>query len=164
MNGLQISYLLSMDAYTSHFFRGIVMRDSGDLPYSKKVLENPGLYILNTDSEMGKGEHWCAAFFSEKGDCEFFDPFGSPPAVYQLDNILSMRQSEPNVYNIVCLQDVFSKTCGHHCLFFSHFRCRGMSFIDILKFYDQADVKKNDKMVIDFITKYGKEYYPMRNI
>jgi hypothetical protein len=160
MNGMQISFLLSMDEYTSKYFRGIVMRDTESLPLGAKQ----GLYILNTDVESGSGEHWCVAFFLEGGVCEFFDPFGSFPSVYQLDDILGKRESTTNVYNSICVQDIFSKACGHHCLFFSYYRCRGVSFSQVLKMYDFGDVKKNDRMVIDFITKFGTAYYPMKGI
>jgi hypothetical protein len=152
-----------MDLYTARYFQGFAMRDSMGFHLGKNM-KTPGLYILNTDSESGKGEHWCVVFFSEKGECEFFDPFGSPPSVYQFDRILSTPYSSVNIYNPFCMQDLFSKTCGHHCLFFAYFRCRGVSFSEILKCYDQADVKKNDKMVTDFIVQFGRVYYPMKDI
>jgi hypothetical protein len=151
-----------MDEYTCKYFRGIVMRDSESLPYEDS--KKPGLYILNTDTESGKGEHWCAAFFLEGGRCEFFDPFGSYPSVYEFDEILSRRESVHNMYNSICMQDIFSKTCGHHCLFFSYFRCRGMPISEILKLYDPADVKKNDEMVVNFMVRFGSIYYPLKNV
>lgn len=157
MNGYQMSSFLSLDKYTSQYFGGFVLRDSKVLPLKEK---KEVFYILNTDVESGNGEHWCVAFFTEN-NCEFFDSYGMDPSVYNFDEVLSSRNSGSFVYNPFCVQDLFSKVCGHHCLFFAFHKCRGYSFDTIIRMYDFTDIKKNDEMVLKFVVQFGNCYNPM---
>lgn len=135
-----MTYFLAMDTYIRKFFKGIVV--------NKDILpeREPALYILNHDV------HWCAAFFS--GNLwEFFDSFGNGPGIFK-----KMLRHEV-IFNTVSVQDNGSTMCGHHCIFFSYHRCRGMTFNKIMKLYG-SDKKKNDMMVQDFVSKYGSWYKP----
>ena len=38
--------------------------------------------IVNTDVHYKPGTHWCAIFFDENGNTDFFDSFGYPPEHY----------------------------------------------------------------------------------
>jgi hypothetical protein len=160
MDGYQISVLLSMDQHTSLYFKGFAMRDTTILP---RTNEKPALYILNTDTEKGVGQHWCVAFY-EKNQCEFFDSFGMPPQIYNLENVLRTRDTKQYKYNHIPVQAITSITCGHHCLYFAFHRCRGFSMKDILTRYDENNQSKNDAMVTKYITKYGSLYKPAANI
>jgi hypothetical protein len=156
MDGMQINVLLSLDRYTSKYFKGFGMRDSNELP---DINKKKCLYILNTDTEEGPGEHWCVLFYN--GDYgEFFDPFGLPPHVYRFENILKLRKTRKFVYNSVQVQDLKSIACGHHCLFYAFHRCRGESLTDILKRYKHESYEKNDQMVVEYIRKFGNIYLP----
>lgn len=157
MNGLQMSYFLSMDEYTSKFFKGIVMRDTSILPHH---MAKPALYILNTDSEGGKGEHWCVAFFENK-TCEFFDPLGMDPNFYGFMRIINTRDMENLMYNPVCVQDPLSICCGHHCLFFCFHRCRGYTLADIIGMYNPGNVSWNNSMVTNFTMHFGNWFKPL---
>lgn len=157
MNGLQLSYFLSVDDHTSRFFKGIVMQDTELLPHGKS---DPALYILNTDVESGRGEHWCAAFFYGN-NCEFFDPFGMPPDLYGFGRILKTRNFKFQLYNDVCVQSVSSICCGHHCLFFAYYRCRSLSFLELINKYRPEDLSWNDTMAKNFVVQFGNWFKPV---
>lgn len=152
MNGLQLSYFFTADAHTAKYFKGIVMRDTDMLP--SRNSSAPALYILNTDSEAGKGEHWCAAFYHGQ-QCEFFDPFGMPPEFYGFERILRTRAARYRVHNNICVQSIASMNCGHHCLFFGFHRCRGFLLSKIINMYKSDDLAWNDKMVLNFVLDFG---------
>lgn len=156
MNALQMSTLFSLDPYTSRWFKGLGWVDTKQLPHPE---DNPALYILNTDVERGPGEHWCVVFY-ENDDMEFFDPFGSPPVVYDFDRLLNSRKSREYLYNPVCVQNPEAIVCGHHCVFYALQRCRGDSFQDIIGRYNLRDMDGNDKMVRDYVMKFGQSYKP----
>jgi hypothetical protein len=121
-----------MDEFTSKNFQGFAMQDTKHLPNLKK---NPAMYILNSDTEAGKGEHWCVVYY--KGDqVEFFDPFGMPASFYDFEGLLkSKQQASAYLYNPHCMQNPFSNVCGHHCLFYAFNQSRGVSFQQILQQY-----------------------------
>lgn len=156
MDGLQLAHLLSMNSETSKYFQGIAMRDSKELP---GLRTDPSLYILNTDSKYGKGEHWCVAVY-EGGVLEFFDSFGMHPIMYSFQNLLTLKHFDQLVYNQYCFQHFQSHVCGHHCFFFAYQRSRGMSLSQIQCLYNTNDKEENDQMVLNFVVKYGEHYYP----
>lgn len=156
MNALQISALLSLDPYTSRCFKGFGWVDTKQLPYAG---DDPALYVLNTDMEMGRGEHWCVVYY-DRDIMEFFDPFGSPPVLYDFDEVLNSRESRKYLYNSTCVQNPEAIVCGHHCVHFAFHRCRDISFQEILDMYDGRDLNRNDRMVRDFVMKFGYSYKP----
>ena len=151
-------HFLSMDPCTATSFKGLAMQDSNSLSTPNA---DPALYILNTGSKTSRGEHWCVVYFSGNTR-EFFDPFGMPPALYGFEQLLSTKKPIPRVkrYNRVCLQSVNSIVCGHHCIFYAFHKCRGFSMNEILSLYPQNDVKKNDKVALQFVLQFGISYYP----
>lgn len=154
MDGWTIARFLSLDPYTSKWFKGYGMQDSFELPFanSKKAL-----YILNTDKSNGPGEHWCAVLFNNSHG-EFFDPFGMPPTLYGFRKLLNSKDVSKIVYNSTPVQHLFSNACGYHCLFYSYHKCRGYSLDEIIQMYDITDTEKNDQMVVEFVTEFGKIY------
>jgi hypothetical protein len=155
MNGAQITNFFALDPYTAPVFQGIVMKDFPSLP---NIDRKKAMYVLNTDSSSGKGEHWCLVFFDGVSE-EFFDPVGMPPSFHGFERLLDQRKGvKKRIYNATILQNIFGITCGAHCLFFGFHRCRGYSMNAILKLYEPANVAKNDKMVTDFVTNYGESY------
>jgi hypothetical protein len=156
MDGLQMATILSLDPYTSKYFKGFAWKDSIKLPGN--VDEARRLYILNTDVREGPGEHWCAAYY-EEDVVEFFDPYVNHPAVYGFQNLLEPgRENIRARFNAACLQSLDSHVCGYHCVFYAYHRCRGFSLEKVLDLYDFADMRKNDKMVERFVLKFGRGY------
>ena len=163
MDGHRIQHFLSMDPYTNRYFKGIVMQDYEELPEADTISrENPGLYILNTDRRGGKGKHWCAAFLSENAQNkrvgDFFDPYGFDPLFYGFRHFFTLPTCEYLVQSAKQVQGIFSKACGFHCLFFAYHRCRGVPLMQILQYYDDRDMHKNEKLVMDFVLQFGREY------
>lgn len=144
--------LLSLDPYTSRYFRGFAWKDSERLPFDKDVL-----YVINTDSKAGKGEHWCVAASIGNEGSEFWDPYGSPPDVYELSHLWNVNSGVTR-YNPVCVQNLTSKFCGNHCLFYAFHKCRGYAMDEIVKRYDHADLQSNDRMVEKFVNQFGSGY------
>lgn len=154
MDGLQMATLLSLDPYTSKYFKGFAWADTAKLPRK----DGRELYILNTDKQEGPGEHWCAAFYQDN-IAEFFDPYGNPPAVYGFEKMLrdGMRGKEAQ-YNANCLQGLNSRVCGYHCVFYAFHRCRGFLLEQVVDLYNLSDMRKNDKMVERFVLMHGSGY------
>jgi hypothetical protein len=152
MDGERISYLMSMDEYTTEYWRGLAAQDTeGYLGVGTTL---PALYILNTDIESGDGKHWCAAYI-DRGRMEFFDSYGFPPMYYGLQRLFPSGQI---YFNAMPVQSIETFTCGYHCLFFSHYRARQCSMSDILMLYDATNLKKNDEMVSSFVQQFGKSF------
>lgn len=150
MNGLEISHILSLDPYTSQYFKGFGMSDMLKLSFRNSP---SALYILNTDTSSGPGEHWCAVYF-ENSKGEFFDPFGEPPESYNFPNLIESRSFAKMIHNPIRVQSLTSTTCGQHCIFYSLNRCRGSSMKEILNMYDIRNTAKNDEMVYNVVQKF----------
>jgi hypothetical protein len=163
MNGYKIVRFLSADPYTARYFKGLAMRDTDSLPGLKEKIEKnvnkgPFLYILNTDVETGRGQHWCVAYITQIGGrCDFFDPFGLPPSFYGFERLL-YKYCSYIVYSNKCVQGILSHACSHHCLLFSFYICRGYSMSSILSLYSDDDMHYNEKFVEGFVLQFGKEY------
>lgn len=155
MNGSQLFTFLTLDPYAGPVLKGMAMSDSDSL---KNISHPRAMYVLNTDIEEGKGEHWCVVYF-DGGLCEFFDPFGMPPEVHGFDKLLRLRKGmKTRIFNPQCVQHPQSKSCGAHCLFYAFHRSRGYKLNDILDLYDKTDLQRNDIMVENFVKAFGESY------
>lgn len=152
MNGNQLFTFLTLDPYAGPLLKGMAMSDSVSL---KNINHSRALYVLNTDVENGKGEHWCMKYF-DNGLCEFFDPFGMPPETYGFEQLIRLRKNiKQRIFNRICVQHPESKACGAHCLFYGYHKGRGQDLKDIMAHYYSADLKKNDQMVENFVKSFG---------
>lgn len=138
--------IFSTDPVIKKWFRGFGNPDRPLPPLRKK----PSLVILNTDSYKGSGRHWCAAYFFNDEECEFFDPLGCRPDFYHFQHTL-LSKCEIIKYNKFPVQSKTSFNCGHHCIFFAHHRARGLKPAEIMFFYSKTDLDFNDRMVYTFI-------------
>ena len=139
------------------------MQDYDKLPDAESVTaESPGLYIMNTDRRGGTGQHWCASFLTvnarNKRIGEFFDPYGFDPLVFGFRHFFTPPTCEYLIQSAKPVQGILSKACGFHCLFYAYHRCRGVPLTHILQYYDDVDMEKNEKLVMDFVLQFGKEY------
>jgi hypothetical protein len=157
MNGARIYHILLTDSHAGDQFKGI---GYPDVPIV--VNKKPTLYFLNTDLSVNPGEHWCAAYFYENV-CEFFDPYGFAPETYSLDSIIDPHCSK-RYHNVKRVQGFDKSTCGHHCLFFSLHRCRGIPFYDIMTKYYSDDIAINDRLVFSFLQKFGVVMSRIQNV
>ena len=150
MNSSRLEQIFINDPCTAHMFAGFGNPDI-ILP---KINYFPSFVILNTDSYLGKGEHWCVICFTENKYCYFFDSFGRPPTEYNFISTLRSMCSTIR-HNSRAVQGTLAETCGHHCVYFCMKLCIGWSPDKIIKSYSFS-TRKNDNMVFDFVRrKYG---------
>ncbi len=122
----------------------------------RRVKGRKELYFINTDKLDGPGKHWCIGVMLDGNDeMEFFDSYGLPPKFYGLDRLFpKCGKLRVNTRTVQCWD---SLTCGHHCLFYSYFRTRGVPMDSIMNLYSD-DLKKNDEMVLEFVMQHGSMY------
>ena len=154
MNGTVLIKILKQNKNTRNIFQGFSTPDV-PLPNIKKF---PALIILNSDTSTGPGEHWCVIYIKNKNICEFFDPYGISPNYYNFTKQL-LKISNSIIFNTYPIQGI-APTCGHHCVLFSIYRCKGYSAKFILNnLYDKNNLQSNDMLAYNYILKnYGPAY------
>lgn len=105
-------------------FRGVFSRDN--LP---EKAELRGSYIINLDSQDGKGTHWVACHVN-RNEKYYFDSFGLPPP----KEIVKFLNDDKNsiVYNTSQVQNMTEVICGHLCLMVLFRLNHGALFQEIL--------------------------------
>ena len=105
------------------------------------------LFIANTEDCTRKGEHWISIYIDEDANGEYFDSFGQPP------NTIFKNYMDYNcktwIYNGRKLQSVISDVCGHYCVFYCAYRCKGFSMQSIVSWFT-TDTTLNDSLVYSF--------------
>lgn len=150
MDTLQLSHALSTDPFTRATFLNVFPSDW--LPVSA-LTQRPVSLVVNTHPHFLPGEHWVAIYLSENNHAEFFDSYGLPPFSSRFPKTIMnflKKNSDKILFHKLQLQDPASTTCGYHCLFFLHQRCRGLPFHQVLRLYS-ADPEQNDRMVTSFV-------------
>ena len=127
-------------------FIGTYGRD--EIPDVKK---RPAAIVINTALAHEEGEHWVALYINEDNECLYFDSFGLPPMHKEIQEYIS-RQSCSLKFNTVTLQTPasFSKTCGHYCIMFVVYLCRGHSFDELIALFSR-NTFYNDLLVRDYL-------------
>ena len=151
MNTVQLTLILRKNRYTRGVFQGVYPSDK--LPTS--VLSYPALFIANEDTSDKPGSHCgIALYFTEEKEGEFFDSYGLPPSSYTgtFTTFLNNNSSSWK-FNLVPLQSIESKVCGHYCLYFALFRSRQFSMSTIVHRFSTKK-RRNDFLVKLFIEKH----------
>ena len=146
------------------YFGGVVACD--ELPERIPSNDRAVAFIVNTDPKALPGQHWLAVFITEKRSGEFFDSYGNPPDYRHFPKSIYkflQRNCVKITYNARPVQDMFSTTCGQHCLFFLLHRCRGHSFTDVICSMYTDDLRKNDVLVSRFVKNLPQHSRP-RNV
>lgn len=91
-----------------------------------------------------------AIYFSQEGKGEYLDSYGIPPLIpgfytFLEKNTVSWR------FNDRTLQGPHSRVCGHYCVFYMLYRCRGRSMDSVVAMFDD-DTNDNDDFVYRFIS------------
>ena len=107
--------------------------------------------ILTLSSKPG--EHRIAVYFDKHGKGENFDSYSLPPSVNGFTALME-RNSKEWVHNDKTLQNLFSTTCGHYCVYFVFYRCRGYSMRDIVSRFS-FNLTENDRKVDLFICAFS---------
>ena len=137
--------ILSKDDIILDIFGGVFAKDQLIFGLPNREV----FFICNTDKSYNEGKHWVVIYFPKYGDkIEYFDSLGRKP-----DNLFVnfMTVSKRVIlYNSMRLQSSISEACAYYCLYFVYFRCRGISFLNIMDSFSwRLDV--NEKNVINFI-------------
>ena len=112
-------------------FIGTFARD--ELPIIRKY---PASLIINTAPSNESGEHWVALFIDIDKSGFYFDSFGFPPYHKEIIDYID-DCTDCLKYNTVTLQtpNRFSVTCGHYCILFIVFMCRGHQFDELIALF-----------------------------
>ena len=147
MDTIQPTLILRKDKFTRGVFQGVYPSDK--LPAS--VSQYPALYIANVDTSDKPGSHWVAFYFTKEQEGEFFDSYGAPPSKYS-GTFTTFLNNNSNqwIFNTVTLQSIYSKVCGHYCLYFALYRSRQISMSTIVHRFSN-NTRKNDSLVTRFI-------------
>ena len=138
MNTQQLQSILKQDPRVGPVFRGVFPRDK--LPPFRD-----GVYVINTDSSKGKGQHWVSVYITPVAT-EYFDSYGGDP----IKEIKRWGKRKTWVTNPVPLQSPLSAVCGQYCIYYLLHRVRGVDMTTLLLDFG-CDVDVNDQMVYDYI-------------
>ena len=120
MNSLEIERLLKSDSQSKKIFKKVSALDKSEPPSFF-----PSAYDVNSDPKTQKGEHWVAVYFDKNRKGEYFDSYGLPLAILDLEAYMD-RFSLDWIFNRKTIQSLFSTVCGHYCVYFILFRRRAI--------------------------------------
>lgn len=149
MNTTQLQCCIDCDS----ILRGHVSVCAADhLPDTLKQF--PCGFIVNTDIHSKAGTHWCAFYFDQKGNGEFFDSYGHQPDYYNniFPQFLKIHGVSHSNANRKRLQSGYSNACGLYCLFYLHQRFNGMSMNRIVHMFSDYHFSLNDLFVFQFMS------------
>lgn len=110
------------------------------------VKKRPAGLVINTDPTNEKGEHWVALWLLENGTGEYFDSFGFPPLVPEIQTYINMECPQGFKYNNKTLQHPMTNTCGPFSIAFIIAKTEGEEFgFFISKF--SFDLEKNEDLL-----------------
>ena len=107
MNTLQIKRALERNTFTKKIFGGVFAAD--EVP---KIITSPCGFVANTDPSTEPGTHWVAFYFPSREKGEFFDSYGYPLNIMDLNPTKSRCGT-----NINC--KVRGATCVDNTVFFT---------------------------------------------
>ena len=141
LSNFQLASYMLQDPYIRSQYGGVVAIDK--LP--DLVLKKPKIFIVNTDTSKEPGEHWFVIYVTDR--CEYFDPAGLP-ALPDAE-IFMTKHSANYLANTERTQSYISYTCGLFCLFYAYFRCRNVSFKNIMNMFHE-NLHVNEAIVQHF--------------
>ena len=112
---------------------------------------SPSILIINLDKSYEKGSHWIAIHQKEDQQIEIFDSLGKK-LQKEIHNIL-LSNNKGYMYNHKCVQDYFTETCRHFCLFYIYYTCRGLKLQDIVNKFN-SNLKSNELIVQKFFVNF----------
>ena len=127
MDTIQLSRILNTDPFVRKRFGKVCARDQ--LP--KRALRRS--YVINTDVIKNPGQHWVCVYFDIQDDgCvigEYFDSYGRYPCI-EIERFLSDNCTRW-IYSEDVLQGLFTKLCGHYCIYYLYHRHRSIQPLHI---------------------------------
>lgn len=150
MNNFQIDKILGRNKSTAPYYLGCFPSDKLDRVPSKYF---PLSFVVNFDPSWEKGSHWVAIFAESPHSVDYYDSLGIwPPPNENISRYLSnFNQIEFNPY---AFQEIGSRNCGKHAIFFLYNRSIGKTMNEILQFLiDRGMIRKTspDRIVSNFL-------------
>lgn len=135
MNTKQLYLALLRNDVTSLQFDGIYAKDM-----LTEITSRPKLIICNTHPSHKPGEHWLLFYFNEDDSVDFYDSLGKPLQSYG-EKILQFAKTfaESFIESKDRTQPLNSSLCGHYCLYYAYYKCKGYSMDDILSRMESPD-------------------------
>lgn len=124
MDTTTINRILRSLPSTHRQYAGCFPSDALRLP-----LKYPSAAVINLDESDQPGSHWVAVYMKSPTSIYYFDSYGLEP-FGKIENFL--RNFTHRTVNNCIVQSVNSDVCGHYCIFFLIYCCRGFSFEKIM--------------------------------
>ena len=121
------------------------------------IRRRPSGIIINTDPSKEGGEHWVALWLSQDGTGEYFDSFGFPPLVPQIQAYIDRECPHGFKYNNKTLQHPMSITCGPFSIAFIIAKSEGKEFHSFISKFS-LNLEKNDSLLSELL----KTWMPRR--
>ena len=113
------------------------------------ITSYPCSIIVNTEKSNHPGGHWVALLLQK--DCSFyFDSFGLPVLEEDIFNYLE-RCYKKITYNLQCIQDIESVSCGLYCISFVKHVHSIKTFTSFIKNFSLDHLKSNDLKVLHLL-------------
>ena len=121
-------------------FNDVYSRDN--LP---KTIKNEA-YVINLDEYADVGTHWIALYV-KNNEVIYFDSFGVEHVPREIKRFIGHKYLETNIFRIQVDNSIM---CGYSFIGFIEFIFAGKSLIDFTSLFSPYDVKKNDKIILDY--------------
>lgn len=110
----------------------------------------PCFLVVNTDVAAEPGEHWVAIGLQSGGRGVFFNSFGLPPLVPEIQDFI--RKHAPNQLQFcnIVLQDAKTQSCGYYCIAFVKHMARGGTLQSFVGYFTHAHgniVRRNETLL-----------------
>ena len=150
MNTTEILSVLNSDQAVKQILLGVFPLD-----FLPVINTYPAALVINLDPSHMPGLHWVALSFNKSGTCNYFDSYGLKPS----DSIkqFKLKNAKKYVYNNKQVQRFFSSTCGHMCIYFLIWQCRGIPFANIV------NSMSSDEFITGFVNALFKLNSPVYN-
>lgn len=148
MDTSQLHNFMYNDHLIRKYFIGVFAAD--ELPLGN--LNLPCILISNTQISSQSGEHWVSIYVDINKKGYFFDSLGRSPDYYN-HNLFCEFLDKHTIsweFNNTQLQSLESSACGHYCLVFGYYICRGYNFHKIIQLFTRHK-KLNDLYVLQFV-------------
>ncbi len=92
------------------------------------------------------GSHWVATYVRDRV-INYFDSFGMPP--FQDIVHHAREQNLTLLHQDQQIQNLYTTTCGFHCLYFLNEMHKNVDYFDLLQVFS-SDTNKNEKIIENY--------------
>lgn len=139
MWGWEIEDFLKTSIQTKAAYGGVFEPD-----FLPQTINYPTAIVININ------KHWVGVYIDCFKKGYYFDSFGLPPLNALVRRFLNTF-SDVWSYSAIPIQCVTSTKCGHFCLYFLVYKCRGWTTNQILRPFQRFNVKINDHFIVRWL-------------